>query len=412
MRAVLTAPGRGGVRLADIRAACQRVGLVLLGLGVTFPVFLAPGQTSAPRLGDLALLVGLPLVLVEWGRMGAIGRAAGPVAVLVLTVTLLLQMMGPDQGLDGSDVAFWFRWMAGVLVAPAVGALILRDARRRRLFFAAILVGAVCHLATYGLLSLIGRAGLEAVGLASPRAAASSVAAHARLTTLAEHPNAAMAMMGLAAPSALLLIGRRRAGLVLMATGVGVVTVAFLATLSRGGLVATGMAGLARIGVGWRWREPFRPMGWVLAVCCLAVVAIWLQNAPTDRSVDRFSARFDVVRLEDNVAGRMATWRRTADFVLAHPLGVGWTTAEEMGTFRAQSVSHNGYLFMARTTGLAFAGLVLGLHLLSASRLDALTPQSVYLLGMMFVEDLAQGAGFVFLICLVAAVAWRRPLAP
>lgn len=398
--------------MTDVRAAYERIGLVLLGLGVTFPVFLAPGQTSAPRLGDLALLVGLPLVLIEWRRMGPIGRAAGPVAAFVLMATLLLQMMGSDQSLDAADVAFWFRWIASVLVAPAVGALILRDARRRRLFFAAILVGAVCHLATYGLLSLIGRAGLEAVGLASPRAAASSVAAHARLTTLAEHPNAAMAMMGLAVPSVLLLIGRRRAGLVLMATGVGVVTVAFLTTLSRGGLIAAGMAGLARIGVGWRWRELFRPMGWVLAFCCLAVVAIWLQNAPTDRGVDRFSARFDTERLEDNVAGRMATWRRTADFVLAHPLGVGWTAAEEMGTFRAQSVSHNGYLFMARTTGLAFAGLVLGLHLLSASRLDALTPLSVYLLGMMVVEDLAQGAGFVFLICLVAASAWRRPLAP
>ena len=83
-----------------------------------------------------------------------------------------------------------------------------------------------------------------------------------------------------------------------------------------------------------------------------------------------------------------------------------------MGAFRGESVSHNGYLFVARTAGLLIGLVLLALHLLSAARLDALTPLSVYVLAMMFIEDLAQGGGFVFLICLAAALAWRRPVAP
>ena len=56
--------------------------------------------------------------------------------------------------------------------------------------------------------------------------------------------------------------------------------------------------------------------------------------------------------------------------------------------------------------------VLLGLHLASAARLDALTPLSVYVLAAMFGEDLTQGSGMVFLCCLVGALAWRRPLAP
>ena len=50
--------------------------------------------------------------------------------------------------------------------------------------------------------------------------------------------------------------------------------------------------------------------------------------------------------------------------------------------------------------------------LASAARLDALTPLPVYVLAAMFGEDLTQGAGMVFLCCLVGALAWRRSLAP
>ena len=386
--------------------------LFLLGLGVTFPAFLAPGQAAAPRLGDLALLAGLPLAVVEWRRMGPIGRAASPLAVFLFTATLLVQQIVSPQDLDAGDAAFWFRWMASAAVAPAVASLIVRDSSARRLVFAALLIGAVCHLATYGLLNLVGRDVLEAVGLASPRASASSVAAHLRLATLAEHPNAAMAMMGLAAPAALLLGERRRAGLFLITTGLCVVTIGFLATLSRGGMAAAGVAVLSRVVVGWRWRERARPLAWILAICCVATAALWVQASPADAGLERLSARFDVARLQDNAADRLSTWRDAAGRALDQPLGAGWTSASDMGAFRGQSVSHNGYLFMARTTGLLFGLALLGLHLLSAARLDALTPLSVYVLAMMFIEDLAQGGGFVFLICLAAALAWRRPVAP
>ncbi|WP_395943278.1 O-antigen ligase family protein [Brevundimonas sp.] len=401
-----------GLRWSDVRAAYEAWALVLLGLGVALPVFLAPGWVSAPRLGDLALAAALPLVVLQWGRMGPASRAAGPAAALVLLVTVLIQAGRIGQALNVSDLAFWFRWLAAALVAPAAGAMMAAEAGRRRLFFAAVLAGSLFHLATYGLLALFGRDALQAVGLASPRAAFTSVAAHVRITTVAEHPNAAMAMIGLAVPAAVALIGGRWARRPLELGAAGVAAVGFLCTLSRGGLIAAAAAGLARAVVGRRWNAPASPLGVLLAVCLLSGGLIALQVTRVDVDLSRFAARFDLEQMDDNLQGRVATWTRTIDFVVDQPLGVGWSTADELGAFRALTVSHNGYLFMARTLGLGAALAALGLHLWSAARLDALTPLAVYLLAMMFSEDLAQGAGFVFLICLVAATAWRRPVAP
>ncbi len=405
------APWRG-VRLSDVRAAYEAWVLVLLGVGVTLPVFLIPGWISAPRLGDLALAAALPLTALQWGRMGPVARAAGPVAGFVLLATMLIQVSGIGQTLNVSDFAFWFRWLAAAMVAPAVGALIVEDAARRRLFFAAVLAGAVCHLATYGLLSLFGRDGLQVVGLASPRAAYTSVVARVRITTVAEHPNAAMGMIGLAVPAAFEVLSRRWSRRTVALSAAGAAAVGFLCTLSRGGLIAAAAAWLARVVVGRRWREAGSPLGLLLAVCLLAGGLVAIQVTRVEVDMSRFAARLDMEQMDENLRGRIETWTRTLDFVAERPLGVGWSTAAELGTFRALTVSHNGYLFMARTVGVLVAVVVLGLHLWSAARLDAFNPLSVYLLTMMFSEDLAQGAGFVFLICLVAALAWRRPVAP
>ena len=401
-----------GVRLSDIRAAYEAWVLVLLGVGVTLPVFLIPGWVSAPRLGDLALAAALPLTVFQWRRMGRPSRAAGPVAGLILVATMLIQVSGIGQTLNVSDVAFWFRWLAAILVAPAVGVMIAEDPARRRLFFAAVLAGAVGHLATYGLLSLVGRDGLQAVGLASPRAAYTSVVAQVRITTVAEHPNAAMGMIGLAVPAAFAALSGRWSRRTVALSAAGVAVVGFLCTLSRGGLIAAGAAWLARVAVGRRWREPGSPLGLLLAVCLLAGGLVAIQVTRVEVDVSRLAARLDREQIDENLRGRIATWTRTLDFVADRPLGVGWSTADELGTFRALTVSHNGYLFMGRTVGVLAAVVALGLHLWSVARLDAFTPLSVYLLTMMFSEDLAQGAGFVFLICLVAALAWRRPVAP
>lgn len=390
-------------------AAYQRAVLALLGLGVTLPIFLAPGQISGPRLGDLALLLSLPLIGVEWRRMTSALKAAGAVAVLFLIVTLLLQASRVGERLNASDAAFWFRWIASAGVAPAVASLILRDAARRRLLFAAILIGAAGHLATYGLTLLVGLEALQGIGLASPRAAVTTASAQVRITTLAEHPNAAMAMIGLAVPAGVILAGRRWAARPTTLAGGGLAILGFVSSLSRGGMLAAVMAGLARIVVGWRWRERARPLAVVLAACVLGAGVLGLQAGIDDA---RFAGRFDRAALKENLAGRAATWGRTVDLVFQRPMGAGWSSADEMGAFRALSVSHNGYLFMARTVGVIAALVMLGLHLWSAVRLDALNPLSVYVLATLFSEDLTQGAGFVFLACLVAALAWRRPVAP
>lgn len=412
MHAVLGPGRRTGLRWSQVSAAYQRVVLGLLGLGVTLPIFLAPGHVSGPRLGDLALLLALPLIGVEWRRMTAVLKAAGAVAVFFLTVTLLLQASRVGERLNASDAAFWFRWIASAGVAPAVASLILRDAARRRLLFAAILIGAAGHLATYGLTLLVGLETLQGIGLASPRAVVTTVGAQVRITTLAEHPNAAMAMIGLAVPAGVILAGRRwMAGTTTLGGG-ALAIMGFVSTLSRGGIAAGVLAVLARTVVGWRRRERVRPLGMVLAVCVLAAGLLALPTGFLDIDGGRFAGRFDRAALEENLTGRMATWGRTVDLVLERPLGAGWVSADEMGAFRALSVSHNGYLFMARTVGVIAALVMLGLHLWSAARLDALTPMAVYLLTALFSEDLTQGAGFVFLSCLVAALAWRRPVAP
>ena len=393
-------------------AAYRQAVLVLLGLGVTLPIFLAPGHVSGSRLGDLALAVALPLAVMEWRRMTPALKAAGPVAAAFLTVTLLLQASQVGERLNAGDGAFWFRWIVAALVAPAAASLIVREERRRRLFFAAILIGAACHLATYGLALLVGLERLQDVGLASPRALLTTTVAQTRLTTLAEHPNAAMAMIGLAVPAGVILAGRRWAVRPTTWGGAGLAVLGFVSTLSRGGMAAAVLAGLARIVVGWRRREGFRPLGLVLAVCVLAAGLLALQTGGFDIDGGRFAGRFDRATLEDNLAGRMLTWRRTVDLVVERPMGAGWSSADEMGAFRALSVSHNGYLFMARTVGVIAALVMLGLHLWSAARLDTLTPLSVYLVTTLFSEDLTQGAGFVFLSCLVAALVGRRPVAP
>lgn len=400
------------LRWSQVRAAYERLALGLLGLGVTLPIFLTPGQVSGPRLGDLALVVALLLVAVEWRRMTPLMKAAGPVAALFLTVTLLSQASQVGEGLNAGDAAFWFRWIVAALVAPAAASLILRDERRRRLFFAVILIGAACHVATYGLALLVGIERLQDVGLASPRAMLTTTVAQVRLTTLAEHPNAAMAMIGLAIPAGVILAGRRWARGAATWGGVGLAVMGFVSTLSRGGMAAAVLAGLVRIIAGWRWRERVRPLGVVFAVCVLAAGLLALQTGRFDIGGGRFAGRFDGLTLQDNLAGRMLTWRRTINLVVERPMGAGWSSADEMGAFRAVSVSNNGYLFMARTVGAVAALVMLGLHLWSAARLDALTPLSVYVVATMFSEDLTQGAGFVFLTCLVAALAWRRPLAP
>lgn len=412
MQAVLSASRRGTLRWSQVRAAYERLALGLLGLGVTLPLFLTPGQVSGPRLGDLALAVALPLVGLTWRGMAPVLRAAGVVAATFLAMTLLVQVAQGGDRLNVGDAAFWFRWIASALAAPAAASLILRDERRRRLFIWAVLAGATCHLATYALAMLVGLEPLQAVGLASPRAMVTTTAAQVRLTTLAEHPNAAMAMIGLAVPAGMMLAGRHWARRATTWGGVGVTVLGFVSTLSRGGMMAAILAGLARMVVDWRRRERARPVGVVLTVCVLAAGAMALQAARFDLDGGRFAGRFDGAALRDNLAGRMLTWRRTVDLVVERPMGAGWWSADEMGAFRALSVSHNGYLFTARTVGVVSALVLLGLHLASAARLDALTPLSVYVLAAMFGEDLTQGAGMVFLCCLVGVLAWRRPLAP
>lgn len=396
------------VTVEELAALHERAALALLGFGVTLPVFLAPGHLSSPRLSDLALVFALPMIVTRWRRSGRGLRGFCLASVVLLLLTPLLQMVRIGQTPNLPDVVFWSRWIAAVVAATAVAHAVVTDRRRRRLFFLAMTAGAACHLATYGLLEVMGRAGLEAVGLASPRAALTTAAAQARITTVAEHPNAAMALIGLAVPACLAASAKAMERRLLLYLGAGVVLVGFVCTLSRGGTLAAALAILVWLIIRMRRADGRNPLEFLILTCLLAGGALVDQVMGGVIDIARFAARFDVLRLDENISGRAETWMRTLGFIANHPLGVGWSSPEELGPFRGLTVSHNGYLFMARTVGVAAAVGLLALHVRSALKLDVFAPLAVFVLVMMCSEDLTQGASFIFIACLTAALAFRR----
>jgi hypothetical protein len=409
--------GRGRDAAAPVACAGlvvlhERASLALLGIGVTLPLFLLPDQASSPRLSDLALMFALPLIATRWRRLGAGLQAFCFGGVVLLAITAMLQMLQLRQTPNLPDMVFWFRWIAAVVAAAATAAVIVVDVERRRLFLTAVVMGAVCHLATYGLLELVGRERLEAVGLASPRAALTSVAAHVRITTLAEHPNAAMALIGLAVPACFAMPAHGMERRLLHGAAALIATIGFACTLSRGGTVAAALAALVFVMASVRRADGRNPLGLLVVICLLAGAGLAVQLTGWSLDGARFSARFEPGLLSDNIGGRAETWGRALSFVVHRPLGVGWSSPEELGRFRALTVSHNGYLFMARTVGLLAAAAMLALHCRSLTRLDAMAPLSAFVLAMMFSEDLTQGASFIFVACLTAALAFRRRLSP
>lgn len=406
------AAARPAASAAGLIALHERAALAVLGFGVTLPLFLLPGQASSPRLSDLALIFALPLIATRWRRLGAGLQGFCLVGVGLLAVTSMLQIVQFGQTPDLADLVFWCRWIAAAAAAAATAAVVIVDTAGRRLFLMAVIIGAGCHLATYGLLELLGREKLEALGLASPRAALTSIAAHVRITTVAEHPNAAMALIGLAVPACLAMPARgmeRRmwhvAAAIIAATG-------FACTLSRGGTLAAAFAVLAFMMARARRSDGRNPLGLLIVTCLLASAGLAVQLTGWSLDGARFAARFEPALLGDNIAGRAESWWRALDFVARRPLGVGWSSPEELGRFRALTVSHNGYLFMARTVGVLAAGAMLALHFRSLTRLDALASLAAFVLVMMFSEDLTQGASFIFVACLTAALAFRRTLSP
>ena len=396
------------VTMRELAVLHERAALALLGFGVSLPVFLMPGQVSSPRLSDLALVVALPLIVTRWRRLGLGLKFFCLTAGGLLIVTPVLQMMQIGQRPNLPDIVFWFRWIAAAVAAAAVADVVVADSRRRRLFFLALAAGAACHLATYGLLEVVGRYGLEAVGLASPRAALTTVAAQVRITTVAEHPNAAMAMIGLAVPACLIVPAKAHERRLLLGLAGAMTLIGFVCTLSRGGTLAAVLAGVVYGLIRAKRADGRNPLGPLVLICLLAGAGLADQFMGGAVDGARFAARFDTGMLDENIGGRIETWARALMFVAHHPLGVGWSSPEELGRFRGLTVSHNGYLFMARTVGVLAAAAMLMLHLKSALKLDVFAPLGVFVLAMMCSEDLTQGASFIFIACLTAALAFRR----
>lgn len=396
------------VTVEELSRLHERAALALLGFGVTLPVFLAPGHLSSPRLSDLGLVFALPMIVARWRRLGRGLRGFCAASVVVLLLTPMLQMVKIGQTPNLPDLVFWSRWIAAVVAATAAAHAVVADRRRRRLFFLAMTAGAACHLATYGLLEIMGRGGLEAIGLASPRAALTTAAAQARITTVAEHPNAAMALIGLAVPACLAASARTMERRLLAYVGACMVLAGFVCTLSRGGTLAAALAMLVWVLIRARRADGRNPLEFLILTCLLAGAALVDQVIGGVVDIARFAARFDASTLDENIGGRVETWVRALGFIANHPLGVGWSSPQELGPFRGLTVSHNGYLFMARTVGVVTAVALLGLHVRSALKLDVFAPLAVFVLVMMSSEDLTQGASFIFVACLTAALAFRR----
>jgi hypothetical protein len=388
-------------------ATLQRALVFVFGISIAAPILLLPGQLQSPRLTDLMLLV---MAVVAFPRT----RRAQVFALIGLSVILLswlVQTFSAQAWPDVAEVVFYARWLAAVVAAPGLVDMFQRQPRVLRTFLFGIVAGAALHVATFFLAAAGLRDLLTSVGLASPRAIVSWVAAQVRFTTMAEHPNAAMALVALAVPAALAasLVGRRlgtRSGGPLIAFAFVLLVAGFYFTLSRAALIASAVAVVFYL-VARRDRvAAFTPLVLILV---LGAVLLIVPGLGLEFDGSRYAGRVDSARLTQNLSERLLTWGPTLGVAISQPFGMGWSGyLESSPLVQMLRASHNGYLFTARTAGLPLALLLILGHLLALWRgvSAPYVPIATFILVAMFAEDLTQGASFVSVAAVVAALGW------
>jgi O-antigen ligase len=281
--------------------------------------------SSAPNV--LGLLVGLAWIGVLAGRRTTLALATNrtlliSVVLLCLWITLSIAWASAP-GTAGTEAGYWW-WAALALVIVLTTARTDRDVR---VIVAAFVAGAVVSV-----LIGIGTGGLSAAN------ASNSTAIAGRLTGGGGDPNAQAA--GYVA-AMFLIVGlmasyRQRAQRIALGAAFLLISVGFVGTQSRGGLIAFAIATLATFFLAPRQRRLVA--GLLVAIFVLAIVLAAIRPSMLQRLTD----------LGGGTSGRSDLWIVAWRVFISHPLvGVGaanFTSVEAHYTLAPGMLTHIQYI--------------------------------------------------------------------
>lgn len=251
-------------------------------------------------------------VLVGLGWLGAFAARAGRLRVLREhrrliggTILFLLWMTisiawARNPGRGGTGAGFW--WLAGLVLLVTMTAI--TDRREVGIVVIAFVAGAV-------LASIIGLVG---GGLYSASTAVGATSKAGRLTGGGGDPNAQAAgfVAAMFLSMGLFSVYRHAVARLLLLVSFAIVTVAFFATQSRGGLIALAVATLASLALARGQRR--RILALVALAGLIAAVAVAVQPGALGR----------ITNFGGGTSGRDDIWRVAIKVFDAHPLlGVG-----------------------------------------------------------------------------------------
>ena len=327
------ADGHMKIAAALVLAACYAP-LVLFDLALALAAYIAVQFfqdlslfSSGPNA--MGVLVGLGWIGAVLGRRGRITALTEHrrtiVALLVFGAWLSLSIGWAQRpGPAGTEVGYW--WIAALAFAVALTA----PASPKALTYLALafVAGSVVSVAI----------GVLTGSLSTPETAVSQTAIQGRFTGGGGDPNVQAAGFVAAMFLIMGLLGlyRRRAARVALLVAFALVTLGFLATESRGGLVALVVGVVLAMFIAPRHRGRIVALGGVMLAAILALGAA--QPGAIARITD----------LGGGSSGRSDLWRVGWDVFTGHPLtGVGlgnFEVVEAHYTLRPGAISRIGYI--------------------------------------------------------------------
>lgn len=384
----------------------------LLGFSLPFPGLLLPNLSYSPRYPDLIVVALIPFVWRAFNRTVRDPRAYRIcalflAAVIIPAITHSLLFSVPDA----ADFTYYVRWVAAVLLGVPLAWLLPERRDYQQALLIGIVVGAGLHLVTIWIAQMGGVSFLRAVGFASARVLDTSYNGEQRVTSLAEHPNAAMVLLGISVPAAMAyrLISPPNKGWIPIGVALVVLFFGFYFTLTRSATLAAVAAILVAM-VQFFKRSDKLVMYYRAAYAAIAGIMILLAMLASQQEIakDRLTERIASQGLEQNLEGRSDTINSTVELLQSYPLGIGWGHYLDSAHAGHVSASHNAYLFTARIIGLPMMLLLLIGHvrvmwrMAFTRRVDALPPLAFFVVAVMFAEDITQGMSLVFLTTFVA----------
>ena len=374
-----------------------------------------PGALTSPRYIDILILVAMPLAWYLHSR--SVEKRPGYRAAALWLSLILIGMIGEwltfGELWTIADLVFYGRWINTILLASALVPVLAQDRALQRALLLGIVLGATLHVITIIIADFGGISFLQAIGFATRRVVEGASHSQNRITSLSEHVNAAMILLGLSVPAAFAyrLLSRPEEGRTLMFVSLLVTAVGFYYTLSRSSTIAAIVSLLvAQLQMAKRRDTVARFFPTAFGLLALAAVGIGIYysgiNIANDRIAERVSSD-----ASNNLEGRVSTVVATFTYMFNHPFGVGWTNYLDFGYISGNHrASHNAYLFAGRTVGIALAAIIFVGHiklLLAISRtrrVDAVAPLAIYWVIVMFAEDVTQGPSGIFVTILLAMI--------